>query len=90
MKALRCFIVLFFMLAFANCSHTPAPVATAPEPVAPAPVATVPGQVSGPVAEIPEMSFDFGELSDSGDYSHAFKVKNVGTAPLEIKKVLPG
>ena len=89
MKELKCLVVLFFVLAFSNCSHTPEPVATTPPP-APAPVAAAPGQVSGGIAEVPETSFDFGELSDTGEYSHAFIVKNVGTAPLEIKKVLPG
>jgi hypothetical protein len=82
MKVLRCFLVLFCVLAFANSPRAQAQ--------APAPAGVAPEQVSGPKAEIPEMSFDFGELSDSGDYAHAFIVKNVGTAPLEIKKVLPG
>lgn len=84
MKVLKCLVVLFCVLAFANSPHAQA------QAPAPGPVGTAPEQVSGPKAEIPEMSFDFGELSDSGEYSHAFIVKNVGTAPLEIKKVLPG
>ncbi len=44
----------------------------------------------GPSIELSEMSWDFGDLYDGKEYVHHFKVKNVGTATLEIKKVLPG
>ncbi len=45
---------------------------------------------AGPSAQISEMTFDFGELVDGRDYTHDFKIKNAGSATLEIKKVLPG
>lgn len=44
--------------------------------------------VTGPVVQVPETSFDFGEVVEGKDYVHDFIIKNVGTAPLEIKKVL--
>jgi hypothetical protein len=43
-----------------------------------------------PVAEVPETVFDFGEVREGNEYVHAFKIRNIGTAVLEIKKVLPG
>lgn len=82
---LRCFIFLWVALAFAGFLQA-ANQETPPggvEAIAPAPV-------SGPSVEIPETSFNFGTLTDGKDYVHDFKIKNTGTAPLEIKKVLPG
>jgi len=43
---------------------------------------------SGPVVELPERLYDFGDLTDGKEYVHSFVVKNVGTAPLEIIKVI--
>jgi len=41
--------------------------------------------------ELPEVSYDFGNVKDTeGEVVHEFKIKNVGTGVLEIKKVLPG
>jgi hypothetical protein len=47
------------------------------------------GSQAGPAAQLSETSYDFGEMVESKEYVHDFKIKNVGTAPLEIKKVLP-
>ncbi len=45
---------------------------------------------SGPLAEVPENFHDFGEMTWDlqQQYIYGFVVKNVGTAPLEIKKVI--
>jgi len=43
-----------------------------------------------PSLEIKEMTYDFGVLKEEGDYVHHFKLKNVGSAVLSIKKVVPG
>ena len=54
-------------------------------------VETTPGtRPPGPVAEVPEKSFDFGTMREDRDYSHTFIIKNVGTSELVIKKILPG
>ena len=45
---------------------------------------------AGPSLQLSEMSFDFGELIEGRDYTHDFKIRNTGSATLEIKKVLPG
>jgi len=80
---LRYLIFLSITLAFAgfvqaaNQESTPASVGT-------------PGAVSGPSTEVPETSFNFGEILEGGEYVHDFMVRNAGTAPLEIKKVMPG
>ncbi len=68
--------LLFFTLALAGIAG----VAQAQQ-AAPA--------ASGPVVQVPETSFNFGEVNDGADYVHDFKIKNVGNAALEIKKVLP-
>ncbi len=46
-------------------------------------------RAAAPVVQFSETSYDFGEMVESKEYVHDFKIKNVGTAPLEIKKVLP-
>ena len=45
---------------------------------------------AGPSIQLSETSFDFGEVYGGKEYVHDFMVKNVGSATLEIKKVLPG
>ncbi len=50
----------------------------------------VPGDGRSPAVEIPETSFDFGQVSGERELVHTFNVKNVGTSVLSIKKVLPG
>lgn len=45
---------------------------------------------SGPSAQISELVFDFGDLVEGKEYLHDFRIRNVGSATLEIKKVLPG
>ena len=66
----------------------PLAVAAAQTSAAPAPeVAIAPGT---PRVELPETVFDFGLVADGTDYLHSFKVKNVGTGELVIKKIMPG
>lgn len=48
------------------------------------------GSAPTPVMVVPETSHDFGAVKIDGDYLYHFKVKNEGTAVLEIRKVLPG
>jgi hypothetical protein len=45
---------------------------------------------SAPAVVVPETAYDFGGMSEGKDYVHDFKIKNAGTAELNIKKVLPG
>ena len=79
MKLAMPIVVLFLALALVNC-----PPAFAQRPAGSAPALEA---QSGPMAEVPERVHDFGELKNT-DYSHDFLVKNVGTAPLEIKRVI--
>lgn len=44
----------------------------------------------GPSVQITELAHDFGAIREDGDYVHQFKMKNVGNAVLNIKKVVPG
>jgi hypothetical protein len=43
-----------------------------------------------PIIEIDEPTYDFKEVSQGETVEHVFKVRNKGTAPLEIKGVKPG
>ena len=81
MRIARLISILFFSLTLFTC---PLLFAQAPSQSAPALEAS-----TGPLAEIPEKIHDFGEMSVLGVYNYSFVVKNVGTAPLEIKKVIP-
>ncbi len=83
MSTVRIFFVLLFLLALANGAPAFAQSAPANSP----PILAAP---SGPSAEVPEKSFDFGEMYEGKEYAHPFVIKNTGNAPLEIKKVLPG
>lgn len=41
----------------------------------------------GPKAQVPETTFDFGEIFEDRELTHTFVIKNIGDAPLEIKKI---
>lgn len=81
------FVFLAFMVAFAGFSRAsgsgdiPAAAGSEPAPTLAA---------DRPSVELPETSHDFGEVVEGKQYVHDFKVWNIGTAPLHIKKVLPG
>ena len=82
---LRCLVVVAVILVFAGSLHA------AGQETSVASVGTgVPGAVSGPSVVVAETSFNFGEILEGGEYVHDFMIKNAGTAPLEIKKVMPG
>ncbi len=103
MKRVFCFCLpIFCILVLAGCASAPqkegkaAVVTPTQQPaIAPAvPVASVattePAPPGTPRIELAETSFDFGEMVEGNSYMHDFKVKNTGSAPLEIKKVVPG
>jgi hypothetical protein len=76
-------------IAWAVCVNAVASFAGPPpgEPSAPAES----GQASNaPTIQIPETSYDFGEVFEGEKISHDFKVKNTGAEPLEITQVKPG
>jgi hypothetical protein len=65
-------------------------VAVAKTDSAPAPEVPM-AQTNGvPKAELSETVFDFGLVADGTDYLHSFKIRNIGTGDLVIKKILPG
>ncbi|MGA2404756.1 MAG: DUF1573 domain-containing protein, partial [Syntrophobacteraceae bacterium] len=67
-------------LALAHC-----PPGFAQGPAVSGPGLQTPG---GPLAEVPERLYDFGDMTDGKEYVHGFVVRNIGTAPLEITKVM--
>jgi len=81
MTKARFVVVLLFTLAFVYCPQ----VFAQQGPVPGGQALESPG---GPLAEVPERLYDFGDMSAGRQYEHGFLVKNVGTAPLEIRKVI--
>lgn len=77
-------LVACLHVTFACAADPPAGTVTPQEPAA---LAAVP---EGPSVQLAETSFDFGSMSEGKTYVHDFKVKNVGKAELQIKKVSPG
>jgi hypothetical protein len=75
---------VFLALWVVSCAHAPDKATQATQQ----PAAQVAATLGTPVAEVPETEFDFGVLTDDGEYVHDFKVFNKGNGPLEIKKVL--
>ena len=41
----------------------------------------------GPKAQVPETTFDFGEIFEDRELTHTFVIKNIGDALLEIKNI---
>ena len=65
-----------------NCAHTN---------VAPVSVQGISSDAAvpkaGPSVEMVETSYDFGKIGKQEIVHHDFKIKNIGSAPLEIKSV---
>ena len=45
------------------------------------------GATIGPKAQVPETTFDFGEIFEDRELTHTFTIKNIGDALLEIKDI---
>jgi hypothetical protein len=45
------------------------------------------GATMGPKAQVPETTFDFGEIFEDRELTHTFVIKNIGDALLEIKDI---
>jgi hypothetical protein len=45
---------------------------------------------AAPIVQVPETSFDFGIMREDKDFVHKFRIRNVGTSELIIKKIIPG
>jgi hypothetical protein len=80
MKTGKFIFVVLFILALANCPAASARMTAESSPEL--------ESTSQPLAEVPERLYDFGDLKEGKEYVHSFVIKNVGNAPLEIKKVI--
>ena len=49
-----------------------------------------PGQSAVPRTELPQATFAFGKVVEGATVVHEFTIRNVGDAPLHIKKVRTG
>jgi hypothetical protein len=79
-------LILLLMVA-SGCALTPAIAKEAEKPETAVASSVTTGT---PALEVPEWYFDFGEVKEWVDYTHAFVIRNKGTGVLEIKKVQPG
>ena len=77
----RLLLFAFFALALTGLANAAGDIPGAGQSASPP---------AGPSIQVPETSFDFGDVYEGKEYVHEFKVRNVGSATLEIKKVLPG
>jgi hypothetical protein len=80
-----CLIILLgcFWLSGAHAAD-PAGKTSQPKPAA---SEASPG---APVIQIPEVSYDFGEVPEGGEVVHDFKIMNTGKTELRIERVQPG
>lgn len=79
-----------FLLVFcwwATSVHAAAPSA---KPAKGKPQTAAPAARNTPAIDIPETTFDFGEVFEGAEVTHDFIVKNAGKAELLIDQVRPG
>ncbi|MGA2227964.1 MAG: hypothetical protein ABSH41_26320 [Syntrophobacteraceae bacterium] len=87
MKNKLIFNLILLLMVASGWAHTPAIAKEAEKPDA----AVASDVTTGtPALDVPEWYFDFGEVKEWADYTHAFVIRNKGTGVLEIKKVQPG
>jgi hypothetical protein len=80
------FVILFCFLwtSIACAGNLPAVKATAPR------LSLAANVQDTPSIQVPESTFDFGEVMEGGEIVHDFVVKNTGKAVLQIEQVRPG
>ena len=66
--------------------HTAEPAGDASQPKP----ATQAVPQNAPSIQIPEATYDFGEVAEGKEVVHDFKIKNTGKAELQIDQVRPG
>jgi hypothetical protein len=49
-----------------------------------------PAAAEAPTINVPEVTYDFGEVTEGAEVTHDFLVKNTGSGNLEIQQVRPG
>ena len=85
-KSLTIVFMSFFLVSL-GCAHTTEP---AREAVKKDTAVDSPATTGTPAVDVPESYFNFGEVKEGNDYTHAFVIRNNGTGVLEVKKVVPG
>jgi hypothetical protein len=77
------------LMAAEGGAKPPKPPQPAAPPAAQAPQPAQPAQ-DAPSIQIPELTFDFGEINEGTEVTHEFAVKNTGKGALQIEQVRPG
>jgi hypothetical protein len=85
----RLFRLLLFMLLGCFWLGSVHAADSAAKPSKAKPAASEAPQAS-PVIQIPEATFDFGEVPEGGQVLHDYVIKNTGKAELLIERVQPG
>ena len=85
----RVFKSALFIAAWCIClswAHAANPAGNPAQPKPAAPAASP----NAPVIQVPEATYDFGEVFEGGEVSHDYMVKNTGKTELQIEQVRPG
>ena len=86
MRNLVLAVTVMFSLLLAGCAEKTHVAGDVPPAVPP-----VVAETAGPPAvEVPESSYNFGEVVEGSTYLHQFVIRNRGTGMLEITGVRPG
>jgi hypothetical protein len=80
-----CLVVLLWCYC-ASWAYAADPAGKPAQPNTAAPTASP----NAPVLQIPEATYDFGEVFEGGEVTHDFKIKNTGKGELQIEQVRPG
>ena len=85
----RVFKSCLFILAWSFClslAHAAGPAANPAQPKPAAPAASP----DAPAIQVPEATYDFGEVLEGVEVTHDYKIKNTGKGELQITQVRPG
>ena len=85
----RVFKSALFIAAWCFCVSWAHAANPAGNPAQPQPAAPEASQ-NAPVIQVPETTFDFGEVFEGVEVSHDYVIKNAGKTELQIEQVRPG
>jgi hypothetical protein len=86
-RSFKRFALIFVFCLWASQAHAAKSNSTAVAPIKPP---APPVSQDRPTIEVPEMTYDFGEIMEGEEVVHEFKAKNTGKSVLNIDQVRPG
>jgi len=86
-RSFKRFALIFVFCLWASQAYAAKSTGTAAAPIKPP---ASPASQERPTLEVPEMTYDFGEIMEGVEVVHEFKAKNTGKSVLKIDQVRPG